>query len=186
MPHRSGRFWGLLGTASVILGATPVAAKSPVGDAQVEARVEALLARMTPADKAGQITQEFDFSNMPDGIKPDAEVAAGRVGSLLFLTDPAEINRLQKIAVEQSRLKIPLLFGFDVVHGLRTIFPVPLGLAASWDPELAEQVQAAAAREARAVGIHWVFAATAVLLFINLAWVWARVPEVAGFGGDAA
>jgi hypothetical protein len=65
---------------------------------------------------------------------------------------------LQRIAVEESRRGIPLLFGFDVIHGLRTIAPVPLGMAASWDPQLYERVQAMAAREARAVGIHWAFA----------------------------
>ena len=89
---------------------------------------------------------------------PEKELKAGRVGSLLFITDPKETNRLQHVAVDETRLKIPLLFGFDVVHGFRTIFPVPIGMTASWDPALVERAQAVAAAEARAVGIHWAFA----------------------------
>ena len=89
---------------------------------------------------------------------PEKELKAGRVGSLLFITDPKETNRLQHVAVDETRLKIPLLFGFDVVHGFRTIFPVPIGMAASWDPALVERAQTVAAAEARAVGVHWAFA----------------------------
>src|SRR5690348_925448 len=107
----------------------------------------------------------------------ESALAEGGAGSLLFVTDPAEINRLQRLAVEGSRLGIPLLFGFDVIHGLRTIFPVPLGLAASWDPALAEQAQAAAAREARAVGIHWAFAP---MVDIARDPRWGRIVEGAG------
>lgn len=99
------------------------------------------------------------------------------VGAMLFVSDPAEANRLQKIAVEQTRLKIPLLFGFDVIHGLRTIFPVPLAVAASWDPQLAEQSQAVAAAEARAVGIHWAFAP---MLDIARDPRWGRIVEGPG------
>lgn len=143
----------------------------------VEARVEDLLSRLTIEEKAGQLTQYFYLGvpELPEGfdiesLPPEhrafvelpklveAEMAKGHVGSALFVHDPATINRLQQIAVEQTRFGIPLLFGFDVVHGLRTIFPVPIGLTASWDPELVEDVQAVAAREARAVGIHWAFA----------------------------
>src|SRR5260370_33587854 len=116
---------------------------------------------MTLEEKAGQLSQYFRPTEaLGQNEFVLAEVRAGRAGSILFVADPRETNRLQRIAVEESRLGIPLLFGFDVIHGLRTIFPVPLGLAASWDPELAEQVQATAAREARAVGIHWAFAPT--------------------------
>src|SRR6185369_10431750 len=98
-------------------------------------------------------------------------------GSLLFVTDPATINRFQKIAVEQSRLKIPLLFGFDVIHGFRTIFPVPLALASSWEPGVVEQVQEVAAREARAVGIRWTFAP---MVDIARDPRWGRIVEGAG------
>ncbi|GHO90399.1 hypothetical protein KSF_004470 [Reticulibacter mediterranei] len=122
-------------------------------------QANALLAAMTLEEKAGQISQYFYLTGMSAQTKlVETEVRAGRAGSLLFVSDPAETNCLQHIAVEESRLGNPLLFGFDVIHGLRTIFPVPLGLAASWDPALVERVQAIAAREARAVGIHWAFA----------------------------
>lgn len=122
-------------------------------------RVDELLATMTLEEKAGQLSQYFYFADMSMQAEfVEDEIRAGRTGSLLFVFDPARTNRLQRIAVEESRLGIPLLFGYDVIHGLRTIFPVPLGLAASWDPQLYERVQAIAACEARAVGIHWTFA----------------------------
>jgi beta-glucosidase len=116
---------------------------------------------MTPEEKAGQLTQFFDFGDIP-GMgsmrKPLEEmIGKGGVGSLVLVSDPKVANHFQRLAIEQSRLKIPLLLGYDVIHGLRTIFPVPLGMAASWDPALAEQVHAASASEARAVGVHWAF-----------------------------
>jgi beta-glucosidase len=142
------------------------------GGGDVTDRVEALLAQMTVAEKAGQLTQYFYFNLPPAGDtgpapqhgfadQPaivEAALAKGEVGSLLFVTDPAEVNRLQRLAVAGNRHGIPALFGFDVIHGLRTIFPVPIAMAASWDPDSIEQGQAVAAREARAVGIGWAFA----------------------------
>ena len=104
-------------------------------------------------------------------------LARGGCGSLLFQTDPAEINRLQRLAVEGSRHGIPALFGFDVIHGLRTILPVPIAMAASWDPETIERGQAVAAREARAVGIHWTFAP---MVDIARDPRWGRIVEGAG------
>lgn len=128
-------------------------------DATIRARVEALLRQMTIEEKAGQLTQYFTFPGVPDELaKVEAEIRAGRAGSLLFVSDAEEIDRLQRIAVSETRLGIPLLFGFDVIHGFRTAMPVPLAIAASWDPELAEECQAVAAREARAIGLHWAFA----------------------------
>ncbi len=136
----------------------------------IQAQVDALLAQMTPAEKAGQLTQYFYF-RLPPGAQPaldfdpeaqpgmvEERIGAGTVGSLLFVTDPVEINRLQRLAVAGNRLGLPVLFGFDVIHGLRTILPVPIAMAASWDPDTISEGQAVAAREARAVGIHWTFA----------------------------
>ena len=154
-------------------------------------RVEELLAAMTLEEKAGQLTQYFYFSLPEDtatepalGLDRDAqprmvEAALGRgeVGSLLFVTDPAQINRLQQLTVEGNRHGIPALFGFDVIHGLRTIFPVPIAMAASWDPEVIEAGQAVAAREARAVGIHWAFAP---MVDIARDPRWGRIVEGAG------
>ena len=107
----------------------------------------------------------------------ESALREGGAGSLLFVTDPAEINRLQRLAIEGNRLGIPLLFGFDVIHGLRTILPVPIAMAASWDPETIERGQSVAAREARAVGIHWTFAP---MVDIARDPRWGRIIEGAG------
>ncbi len=108
---------------------------------------------------------------MNDGIRK------GEIGSLLFVTDPAMINRFQKIAATESRLKIPLIFGFDVIHGFYTIFPVPIAMAASWDPKMVEGAQTVAAREARVVGINWTFAP---MVDIARDPRWGRIVEGAG------
>ena len=121
----------------------------------IRKRASDLLKQMTPQEKMGQLNQVFVFGK---GASLEKRIEDGELGSVLFLTDPAVINALQHTAVEKSRLHIPLLFGFDVIHGLDTVFPVPLGMAASWNPEIVEKAQAAAAAEARAVGIQWVFA----------------------------
>jgi len=157
----------------------------------IQARVDELISRMTPAEKAGQLTQYFYFrlpaGAAPEpalGMDPDAQprmveeaLGRGEVGSLLFVTDPVEINRLQRLGLAGNRLGIPLLFGFDVIHGLRTIFPVPIAMAASWDLETIERGQAIAAREARAVGIHWAFAP---MVDIARDPRWGRIIEGAG------
>jgi beta-glucosidase len=164
--------------AAAPLPATPASATKPLADAEVLVRANELIARMTPAEKAGQLSQYFYFHQLPPLAElVDKALAKGEVGSLLFVTDPAEINRLQKIAVEMTRLRIPLLFGFDVIHGFRTIFPVPLAMAATWDPRLVEDVQATAAAEARAVGIHWTFAPNVDIARDPR---WGRIVEGAG------
>jgi beta-glucosidase len=143
----------------------------------IDRRVDDLMSRMTLDEKVGQLNQLFYLTQFmkPEMIEPG--IREGKIGSLLFTTDPATINRFQKIAVEQSRLKIPLLFGFDVIHGFRTIFPVPLALASSWDVALVERVQTIAAREASAVGIRWTFAP---MLDIARDPRWGRIVEGAG------
>jgi len=155
----------------------------------IQSQVDELITQMTPAEKAGQLTQYFYF-RLPAGAEPaldfDAEeqprmvesaLREGVAGSLLFVTDPAEINRLQRLAVDGNRLGIPVLFGFDVIHGLRTILPVPIAMAASWDPQTIERGQSVAAREARAVGIHWTFAP---MVDIARDPRWGRIIEGAG------
>ncbi len=160
-------------------------------------RVAALLELMTLEEKAGQLTQyfylsvvanlpaDFDIDALPEESRAmlqqplmvDAAVASGKAGAALFVKDAAATNNLQRIAVEQSRLGIPLLFGYDVIHGLRTAFPVPIALAASWDEHIIERAQSAAAREARAVGIHWTFAP---MIDIARDPRWGRIVEGAG------
>jgi beta-glucosidase len=151
--------------------------KQGVANQRAWQRASALLAQMTLAEKIGQLNQLFFFSSFQkeeflyDGIRK------GEIGSLLFVTDPAVINRFQKTAVTESRLKIPLLFGFDVIHGFHTIFPVPIAMAASWDPKMVEGAQTVAAREARAVGINWTFAP---MVDIARDPRWGRIVEGAG------
>ena len=118
--------------------------------------VNDLLQKMTLDEKLGQMSQIP--LNQKESVTPEERILKGQVGSFLFITDPKEINRLQHLAVEKGRLHIPLIFGYDVIHGFRTIYPVPLALAASWDPAQAEEAQRMAAKEASAVGINWTFA----------------------------
>lgn len=162
--------------------ATPAAGVSP--------RVAELLAALSTEEKIGQLIQYFylpstvsaapgplgdDLASQP--LMVEQALAAGGAGALLFVKDPAEVNRLQRAAIEGSPHGIPALFGFDVIHGLRTIFPVPIALAASWNAEMIEQAQAVAATEARAAGIHWVFAP---MVDIARDPRWGRIVEGAG------
>jgi beta-glucosidase len=144
-------------------------------DAEAERFVRELLNKMTVDEKVGQMSQIP--LNKKQAIAPDMLARRGEVGSFLFITDAAEINRLQHVAVEESRLHIPLLFGFDVVHGFRTIYPVPLAMAASWDPAIEERAQSMAAREASAVGVEWTFAP---MVDIARDPRWGRIMEGAG------
>jgi beta-glucosidase len=153
------------------------AAKSslkPFSDAEVRQRADALLKKMTLEEKIGQLTQFFTILAPSD---LDDQIVKGKVGSILFATDPAQINHFQHLAVDQTRLHIPLIFGFDVIHGFRTIFPVPIAIAASWDPSLAVKEQAVAAKEASADGINWAFAP---MLDIARDPRWGRMVEGAG------
>jgi beta-glucosidase len=161
----------------ITVSAHQVTSPTPAPDSDEHARAFAdnLIRKMTLAEKIGQMTQ-VPLNSKPD--RPADEMARnGEVGSFLFITDAAEINRLQHVAVEQSRLHIPLLFGYDVVHGFRTIYPIPLALAASWDPTAAERAQSMAAREARATGIQWAFAP---MVDIARDPRWGRIMEGAG------
>ncbi|HEU4581217.1 MAG TPA: glycoside hydrolase family 3 N-terminal domain-containing protein [Polyangiaceae bacterium] len=146
-------------------------------------RVERLLAELTLAEKVGQMSQ----LTLPEQLEADAasharllaELRAGGIGSCLNARDLELRNELQRVAVEETRLGIPLLFGRDVIHGYRTIFPIPLAVAASFDPSLAEAVAAAAAREAREAGIDWTFAP---MVDVTREPRWGRVAE--SFGED--
>ena len=142
-------------------------------DPAVEARVEELLGRMTPAEKVGQLVQ-VDSVVLPD---LEGAIREGAVGSLLSITDTARINQLQHIAVEESRLGIPLLVGNDVIHGYRTIFPIPLAESCTWDPPLLESAARVAAEEAAACGTSWIFAP---MVDVCRDPRWGRIAEGAG------
>ncbi|HEY7925105.1 MAG TPA: glycoside hydrolase family 3 N-terminal domain-containing protein, partial [Vicinamibacteria bacterium] len=157
-----------------LAGAQPNAA--PPSDAQVKARVDALLGQMTLEDKIGQLSQAAGIS-FGGGPGPEEALRKGGAGSVLWVNDTKRFNALQKIAVEESRLKIPLLFGLDVIHGYRTIFPIPIGMASSWDPSVHERAAEIAAREARAAGVHWTFAP---MVDVARDARWGRIAEGAG------
>jgi beta-glucosidase len=172
----------------LLLTCTLLATVVPPGEAQtarrargpqpnIEQRINALLARMTLAEKLGQLQQldgDWTGTYRPEQVELTRK---GLLGSTLNVRGAARTNELQRVAVNESRLKIPLLFGFDVIHGYRTIFPVPLGEASSWDPAAAERSAAIAADEARAAGVHWTFAP---MLDIARDPRWGRIVEGAG------
>src|SRR5438876_3098343 len=152
-----------------------------LADPAVEARVDALLKQMTLEEKVGQLIQRDAGGGLTGpgrgGSGWDALAARGEVGSLFNLTNPPWIKAVQKAAVEKSRLHIPVLFGLDVIHGFRTTFPVPLGMAATWDPSLVERAARVAAEEASATGIRWTFSP---MVDIARDARWGRIVEGAG------
>lgn len=143
----------------------------------VEQRVDALLSQMTLAEKLGQLQQLDGESN--GNFRPEhlELVRKGLLGSTLNVRGAQRTNQLQRVAMTESRLKIPVLFGFDVIHGYRTIFPIPLAEASSWDPALAERSAAVAAQEANNAGVRWTFAP---MLDIARDPRWGRITEGAG------
>jgi beta-glucosidase len=166
-----------LAVALVLLPGGRFGAAEVGGPNPVEARVEGLLRQMTLEEKLGQL-QQLDGS--ADGrIKPEqlALAAKGLLGSTLNVRGAANVNEIQRAAVERSRLKIPILAGYDVIHGYRTVFPIPLGEAASFDPALAETTARIAAAEATAVGLKWTFAP---MVDIARDPRWGRIAEGAG------
>src|SRR5215471_1280615 len=120
----------------------------------IEQRINALISQMTLQEKLGQL-QQLDGEGNGNYRPEHLELARkGLLGSVLNVRGAARTNALQRAAMD-SRLKIPLVFGFDVIHGYRTVFPVPLAEASSWDPAAAEKSASVAALEARAAGVHW-------------------------------
>lgn len=152
----------------------------PVGYDDTDRKVDSLLKQMTLDEKIGQMSQFSCNWDVTGAIMPDdyrEYLRKGMVGSILNGYTVAGIRRLQSEALEHSRLKIPVLFGYDVVHGYRTIFPIPLGESCTWDPELMRQSAAIAAEEAAAGGINWTFAP---MVDITRDPRWGRVMEGAG------
>jgi beta-glucosidase len=129
-------------------------------DQTLNKKVDALLSKMTLEEKVGQLVQFSSGAPTGPGTgreNYDTMIAAGQVGSLLNVADAKKANAFQHIAMEKSRLHIPLMYGFDVIHGYRTVFPVPLGMASSFDPAMVQATARMAAQEASADGIRWVF-----------------------------
>ena len=166
---------------AAVLSVWPMVAE-PVyrqANAPVEERVEDLLGRMTLQEKIGQLNQRA-YQHSDEGRAYFAKmIEEGNVGSFMNVKDPATSDALQRLALEKSRLGIPLLMGRDVIHGYKTIFPIPLGLAASFSPSTVEEGARVAAVEASADGVRWTFAP---MIDIARDARWGRIAE--GFGED--
>lgn len=151
-------------------------AASVPSENDITMQVESLLKRMSLEEKIGQLNQVGGAEFAP-GPKAEDQIRRGGAGSVLWLNDTKRFNELQKIAADESPSGIPLLFALDVIHGYRTIFPVPLAMASSWDPAVPEKSQTVAAKEARAAGLHWTFGP---MLDIARDARWGRIVEGAG------
>jgi beta-glucosidase len=142
--------------------------------------IDSLMAQMTLEEKVGQLNLPsigFDVTGPLLSEDVEGKIRKGLVGGVFNSYTPVAVRRLQDIAVKETRLKIPLLFGYDVIHGHRTIFPIPLGLSASWDMNLVERTARAAALEASADGLNWTFSP---MVDIARDPRWGRVSEGAG------
>jgi len=153
----------------------PAPVKTRKAASPLDAKVQALLAKMTLEEKIGQMIQYSPWKSTEDKIK--GEIAQDKVGSLLNVFGAKRANEFQKIAVEQSRLHIPLLFGLDVIHGYKTIFPIPLAEDCAWNPDLLEKCEHVAAQEASAAGVKWTFAP---MVDVSREPRWGRISEGSG------
>ena len=157
------------------------ASANSLTEQQIRDKASALLSQMTLEEKIAQLSQLPGFAapEFRENVAEPMEDVLKKfgAGSILWVSDPKEINRLQHVAVEQSRLHIPVLFGLDVIHGYHTIFPAPIAMASSWDTKMVEAAQAIAAQEARAAGIQWTFAP---MVDIARDARWGRMVEGAG------
>jgi beta-glucosidase len=178
----------------------PNPANAQLADPKIEARVDTLLRQMTLEEKLGQLVQYNDTGDSPtqpataqpanagavvvalnpvtaNHIDSMQLAATGRLGSMLNTVGQSRTNTYQHLAVEKSRLHIPLLFGADILHGFRTIYPIPLGLAASFDPDLVTQLSAMSAQEATTAGVRWFYSP---MVDISRDARWGRTAEGAG------
>ena len=167
----------ILFVASLLAATVSCAERKPstVGASpEVERRVDQLLSRMTLAEKIGQMNQVSaggEVANYADALRK------GQIGSILNEVDPVKVNEFQRICVEESRLGIPLLVGRDVIHGFHTVFPIPLGLASTFDPDLVEAGARVASVEATGQGVRWTFSP---MLDIARDPRWGRIAEGSG------
>jgi beta-glucosidase len=175
-----GHYWLLAQGQTPAFESRKDASESGVADPKLDARVESLLRGMTLDEKIGQLVQYSAGQPTGPGTgRSDYKemIARGQIGALLNVIETPLINEYQRIAIEKSRLHIPLLFGLDVIHGFRTEFPIPLGMASTWDPDLVEKASRVAASEASAIGIRWTFSP---MVDIARDARWGRIAEGAG------
>ncbi len=163
-------FIGLLITSGVL------ATDPPEKNRTTEQKIKELIGKMTLDEKLGQMSQ-FDPSQFGGEDAMKKSIKEGKVGSVLNIIGAEKINELQRVAIEESRLGIPVIVGRDVIHGYRTIAPIPLGMTASWDTALVSETMAMAADEAASEGIHWTFAP---MIDISRDPRWGRIAESCG------
>ncbi|HVZ80373.1 MAG TPA: beta-glucosidase BglX [bacterium] len=168
----------------LVLAASPVLSQPkplpppkrvPSKTSSIDLKVNSLLSKMTLAEKIGQLVQYSPWKSTEEKIQ--GETGEGGVGSLLNVFGADKTNAWQKIAMEKSRLHIPLLFGLDVIHGYKTIFPIPLAEDCAWDPALTEKAESVAAQEASAAGVRWTFAP---MVDVSREPRWGRIAEGSG------
>lgn len=164
----------------ILLGLAQPAQSQQLTEQEIDHKVDSLLSKMTLQEKVGQLTLfTSDMTSTGPTIRDNYMelVQSGKVGALFNAYTVDYTRKLQKVAVEETRLGIPLLFGFDVIHGFRTIFPIPLGETASWEPKLVQEAARVAGREAAASGLHWTFAP-----MVDVTWDprWGRISEGSG------
>lgn len=161
-----------------------LSAKNGPSSSSIDAKVDSLMKLMTLQEKIGQLNQYTSSWEMTGPAPANAnsqkeleQIKTGLVGSMLNVNGAEATRKTQKLAVENSRLHIPMVFGYDVIHGYKTMFPIPLGEAASWEPELAKKSASIAAKEASAAGVQWTFAP---MVDIARDARWGRMMEGAG------
>ena len=166
----------LVSTLIVLLAACAPVQKHMGVDEEVERKIDVLLKKMTLEEKFGQMNQISSWGNIEDMSNL---IRKGLISSILNETEPTRINAMQKVAIEESSLGIPLLIARDVIHGFRTIFPIPLGQASTFNPEIVQTGARVSAIEATSLGIRWTFAP---LIDISRDSRWVRIAE--SFGVD--
>jgi beta-glucosidase len=172
----------LIIAATVISGSTGFAQKKalPAANKTMDTYISQLMAKMTIEEKLGQLNLVTGGeATTGSSVSSDVEgkIQRGQVGGIFSMTTPQRIRNAQEIAVNKSRLKIPLIFGQDVIHGYKTVFPIPLGLAATWDLPLIQKTATIAAREASADGLNWTFSP---MVDISRDARWGRISEGSG------
>ncbi len=168
--------------SAMVSAQSSIASTNSLSESQIHDKAATLLQQMTLDEKIAQLSQlpgfaAPEFKENSGGLTMEEVLKQKGAGSILWVSDPKEINRLQHVAVEQTRLHIPVLFGLDVIHGYHTIFPAPIAMASSWDAKMSEEVQSVAAKEARAAGIQWTFGP---MVDIARDARWGRMVEGAG------
>ena len=163
---------------TLIQGANAASKKKTVShSSSMDAKAQDLLSQMTLEEKVGQMVQFSHWGQKETEDKIRAAAEQGKIGSLLNVTGAKQTNEFQKIAVEKSRLHVPILFGLDVIHGYKTIFPIPLAEDCAWNPELLEKCASVSAHEAYAAGLRWTFAP---MVDVSREPRWGRISEGSG------